>query len=539
MAIIKIKNLSFTYHGSYTPVFHHLNFSMDTDWRLGLVGRNGRGKTTLVRLLMGELQGNGLIETGVQFDSFPFEVDENSAALRALRCAIAPFDAWEEEMDRLINFGDELSLQRWGEIEQRYSANDGYIINSLIIKEADKMGIDSSALMRPLSSFSPGEKTRLLLSALFLRKNRFLLIDEPTNHLDMHSRGIVADYLSSKTGFLLISHDRDFLDRCVDHMMALQKDKIHIEQGNYSSYQYNKQLQDDFELQKNKLLKKDIIRLTSSSREKAVWSDKIEASKIGSHAADRGAIGHKAAKMMKRSLAIEARLQKQIEQKETLLKNIEFTAPLSLHPIRHASRTLFNLLDVCFSYEDGINTISHLNLNLIQGKRLALMGHNGVGKSTLLKLLTGALQPTSGSISKPDDLIISVLPQEMRLVAGTAFEIAQNEGVETDYFLAILRKLGFPREAFTRDARSFSMGQQKKLLLAASMAKQAHIYLWDEPLNYIDLESREQIEAMLSQTSATMVFVEHDRHFVNQVATDAVSWDEQGNILMLEIAEIQ
>ena len=397
------------------------------------------------------------------------------------------------------------------------------------------MGIKAAALNRPLSSFSPGEKTRLLLSALFLRKNRFLLIDEPTNHLDMQGRDIAADYLSGKTGFLLISHDRNFLDRCADHIMALQKDSIRIEQGNYSSYKYNKQLQDDFELEKNERLKKDINRLKISSREKAAWSGKTENSKIGNHTADRGAIGHKAAKMMKRSLVIQARLQKGIEQKETLLKNIEFTAPLSLHPLQHPSRSLISMLDVSFSYSENSPIINHLNMNLRKGQRLALAGHNGAGKSTLLKLLAGFIKPTGGSISKPGDLIISILPQEMAKVSGTAFELAQSEEVETDYFLTILRKLGFPREAFTRDARGFSLGQQKKLLLAASMAKQAHLYLWDEPLNYIDLESREQIEAMLSDTEATMVFVEHDRHFVSSVATDIFSWDEQGNITTGEI----
>ena len=124
------------------------------------------------------------------------------------------------------------------------------------------------------------------------------------------------------------------------------------------------------------------------------------------------------------------------------------------------------------------------------------------------------------------------------MAQGTAYELAQNEELEIDYFLTILRKLGFPREAFTRDARGFSMGQKKKLLLAASMAKQAHIYLWDEPLNYIDLESREQIETMLTDTCATMVFVEHDRHFVKEVATDAISWDEAGNICPIDLTEI-
>ena len=144
------------------------------------------------------------------------------------------------------------------------------------------------------------------------------------------------------------------------------------------------------------------------------------------------------------------------------------------------------------------------------------------GIATNSLALQGTLAPTGGTISRPKDLIISTLPQETGSVSGTPFELAGREELETDYFLTLLRKFGFPRESFTRDAREFSMGQQKKLLLAASMAKPAHLYLWDEPLNYIDLESREQIEDMLKDTDATLVFVEHDRHFVEKIATDII-----------------
>ena len=520
---IIIEHLSFTYPGSYTPVFSDLSFSMDTSWRLGLVGRNGRGKTTLLRLLSGELKGQGRIETTARFDCFPFQAQTQGTARHCLREAIAPFEAWEQEMAALLARGDEESLKRWGEIEQLYGAQDGYLIDSLIDREADKMGISPELLERPFLSFSPGERTRLLLCALFLRKNRFLLIDEPTNHLDMRGRDIAAEYLAGKSGFLLVSHDRSFLDRSVDHIMALQKNSIRIEKGNYSSYRANKKAQDEFELAQNERLKKDIRRLNESAREKALWSDKVEASKFGSHPSDRGYIGHKSAKMMKRSLAIENRLQRSVEEKEKLLKDIEYQGSLSLHPLPHPARVLLSALGLSFHYPNGPLLVDGLNLRVTQGQRIAITGCNGAGKSTLLKLLEGRLQPTDGTLSRPGGLIISTLPQEAWQIQGTPFEIAEREGLAADYFLTLLRKFGFPREAFTRDASGFSMGQQKKLLLAASMARPAHLYLWDEPLNYIDLESREQIEDMLAETDATLIFVEHDRQFVERVATEMLN----------------
>lgn len=521
MATIQVNHLSFTYPGSYAPVFTDLNFSMDSAWRLGLVGRNGRGKTTLIRLLAGQLQGSGQILSSVQFDLFPFQVDEQGSARRVLRAAVAPFDRWEAEMAQLLREGGEQALQRWGEIEQEYSRLDGYQIDQLIDRECGKLGIPWEELRRPYLSFSPGERTRMMLAALFLRKNRFLLIDEPTNHLDMAGRALAGDYLQGKQGFLLVSHDRDFLDRSVDHIMALQKNSVVIEQGSYSSYRRNKLQQDAWERERNERLSRDIKRLTRSSREKAAWSDKIEASKIGDHVFDRGFVGAQAARMMKRSLAIQRRIDQQIEEKEGLLKELEYTAEISLNALRHPARVLRRLEGLCFRYGDQ-PLIENLNLQIERGERIAIQGGNGSGKSTLLKLLAGLLTPTQGRIQGPTDLVLSYLPQEFSQAHGTPYQIAEREGLPRERFLMMLRKFDFPREAFERDARLFSMGQQRKLLLSAAMTRAAHLFIWDEPLNYIDLESREQIEDMLRDTDATLVFVEHDRRFAEAVATRVI-----------------
>ncbi len=529
MSIIQVNHIAFTYPGSYEPVFTDLTFSMDTDWRLGLVGRNGRGKTTLLKLLAGQLQGTGEIIASVTFDIFPFPVDESKSALTVLRAAVAPFDQWEQDMERLLKLNSTEAIQQWGQIEHDYAANDGYVINELIAREVSRMAVDPGQLERPFASFSPGERTRMLLCALFLRKNRFLLIDEPTNHLDMQGRAIAAEYLSRKSGFLLVSHDRAFLDQSVDHIVALQKTDVRVEQGTYSSYRRNKQLQDDFEREKNERLARDIGRLRESSREKAQWSDKVEATKKGMGMYDKGYVGHKAAKMMKRSLTIRARIDRQIEEKEGLLKNLEYTAPISLHPLTHPLETLLRMTDVVAGYDPASPVVSNLSLRIARGERVALTGPNGSGKSTVLKLMTGALTPFSGRIHRAGGLILSYMPQSAEFVTGTPYDMAQALGLDITYFLTMLRKFDFPREAFERDARGFSMGQKKKLVLAASMAQSAHLYIWDEPLNYIDVESREQIEDMLSETDAAIVFVEHDRRFGEKIATRTITLTQEGD----------
>ena len=521
MSIIQVQNLSFTYPGAYTPVFSDLTFAMSTDWRLGMVGRNGRGKTTLMRLLAGELTGSGQIVSSVQFDLFPPEADENQSALACMKGVIAPFELWERQMDELLADGGREALAAWGEIEQAYAAQDGYVIDELIAREAERMEIDHRELSRPMNSFSPGERTRLLLAAMFLRKNRFLLIDEPTNHLDMAGREVVAKYLKHRQGFIVVSHDRWFLDQVADHVMALQKTGVHIEQGNYSSYRANKALRDQFEREENERLESDIRRLKETAMEKSEWSDRVEATKIGNGPTDRGRIGHLAAKMMKRSLAIRTRIDREIEEKEALLHDLEHASALTLHPLRHPAKILLRLNDVSAGY-DGKAIFEHMSFEVEQGDRLMLAGSNGSGKSTLVKLLLGQLQPMAGRFACASNLVISHMPQTADALAGTPVELAEREGLRLDYFLMLLRKLDFRREAFERDMSGYSMGMKKKVLLAASLSKPAHLYIWDEPLNYIDLESREQIERMLMDSEATMIFVEHDQAFAQNIARKVI-----------------
>ncbi len=517
MSIIQIEDLSFTYPGSVYPVFENCTFTMDTDWRLGLVGRNGRGKTTLMHLLDGTLRGTGRVTASVGFDYFPFAFPCGLSARRAMKRAVAHFEEMEAEMARLLALG-ESGVGAWGEAEQRYAAAGGYEIDAQLEKEAGEMGFPAGDLERPVESFSPGERTRLMLGAMFLRRSRFLLIDEPTNHLDREGRERVADYLRRKKGFLLVSHDRWFLDQTVDHICALHKSGVHVEQGNYSSYAANKARQDAFEIERNERLQGDIRRLEETAREKAAWSDRVEDTKIGGHTFDRGAVGHKAAKMMKRSLAIERRTEAMIEEKKALLKDIEYASALTLHPLTHPARVLVRLTDAAAGY-DGRVVIGPVNLEIAQGERIAVSGGNGQGKSTLLKLILGGLPPMAGRVHRASGLVISALPQLADGFSGTPREVGEREGLDLSYFLMLLRKLDFPREAFERDMTGFSMGQKKKVLVAASMARPAHLYLWDEPLNYIDLPSREQIENMLAETDATLLFVEHDRRFEERIAT--------------------
>lgn len=484
MSMIKIENLTFSYPTSCDNIFEDVNIQIDTDWKLGFVGRNGRGKTTLLNLLLGRYEYSGKIHSSVQFDYFPYPVADKAKFTNEIFFEIAPeAEEWE------------------------------------LMRELSYLDVDADVLYRPFETLSNGEQTKVLLAALFCNEGHFLLIDEPTNHLDMKAREMVSAYLNRKKGFILVSHDRRFLDGCVDHILSLNRAGIEVQSGTFSSWLTNFERQQEFELAQNERLQKDISRFQQAAKRAAVWSDRVEASKIG--AADKGYVGHKAAKMMKRSKAIEARRQQAIQQKSGLLKNIETAENLKIAPLMYHADPLVSVSDAAVYY-DGTMVCGPVSFTVQRGDRVVLDGKNGSGKSSLLKLLNGEPIEHTGTIQLGSGLVISYVPQDTSHLHGTLSGYAAENHLDESLFKAILRKMDFERIQFEKNMQDFSGGQKKKVLIAKSLCEQAHLYVWDEPLNFVDVYSCMQIEQLIKACSPTMVFVEHDRVFRNKVATKIV-----------------
>jgi len=401
MSLIQVSNLTFCYEGSCDNIFENVSFQIDTDWRLGLTGRNGRGKTTLLRLLQGMYPHRGTIRASVGFDYFPYTVPDPEECPLELLPAICP------------------EVPQW-----------------CFLRELAPLEVPEEALYRPFSTLSGGERSRILLAMLFSRDNRFLLIDEPTNHLDRAGRELVSRYLRSKRGFLLVSHDRAFLDGCVDHILSINPSGIELQRGNFSSWYENKQ-------------------------------------------------------------------------------------PLKLHPLTHHARQLALLRDLTICYGSA-PVCSGVCFQVEQGERIALCGPNGSGKSSILKLLCGQDIPHTGTLELASGLVISYVPQDASGLRGSLRDYAARCGIDETLFKTILRKLGFERVQFEKDMSDYSAGQKKKVLLARSMCQSAHLYIWDEPLNYVDVLSRIQIEELLTAFRPTLLFVEHDRMFCDRIATKLV-----------------
>jgi lincosamide and streptogramin A transport system ATP-binding/permease protein len=521
MSIISVNNLTFGYDSSYENIFENTSFEIDTDWKLGFIGRNGRGKTTFLRLLMGKYQYSGTITTSTDFSYFPYNTKHNLSTLETARNIIAPYTVWEEEMNKCIAENSKESMDIYGNILDLYVLNDGYIINELIEKEIRKLEVNTDVLTRSFNTLSNGERTKVMLAALFLKKNNFLLIDEPTNHLDFEGRSIVAEYLKSKKGFILVSHDRHFLDITVDHILSINKCNIEVQKGNFTSWQDNKNKQDNYEINQNEKLKKEITQLEVSFRRTAGWSDKIEKSKIGDHVYDRGAVGHKAAKMMKRAKSIERRKEKSLDDKKKLLKNIEKYDSLKVIPKNYYKNTLINIDNLTVRFNER-TIFDKVCFTVNQGDRVALRGKNGSGKSSILKILNGEISHYEGNINIGSNLSISYVPQDTSFLSGSFSDFILNENINESIFRTLLAKLDMDSDDFTKNLEELSEGQKKKVLIAKSLSESAHIYIWDEPLNFIDVYSRIQIEELIKEFKPTMIFVEHDFMFNENIATKVV-----------------
>ncbi|HWT27589.1 MAG TPA: ATP-binding cassette domain-containing protein, partial [Mobilitalea sp.] len=271
----------------------------------------------------------------------------------------------------------------------------------------------------------------------------------------------------------------------------------------------------------NEKRKKEIDKLNDAAKRMAGWSDKLEGSKIGTGAPDRGYIGHKAAKLMKRSKAIETRRNNSVEEKTKLLKNIETADDLMILPLPYYKDTLLEVKVLSVKY-DGKTAVSGINFKLEQGDRLALCGKNGSGKSSILKLILGEKLEYDGYVNIGSYLVMSYISQEASNLIGSIKDFSRNENIDESLLMAILRKLDFSRVQFEKDMKDYSGGQKKKVLLAASLCHRAHLYVWDEPLNYIDIISRMQIEELILKFQPTMIFVEHDSAFLDHIATKRV-----------------
>ncbi len=508
MAQINVTDLTFCYENSFDNIFENATFSIDTDWKLGFIGRNGKGKTTFLNLLLGKYEYSGNISAGTAFDYFPYKVGSADMG----KTADELMEGWKH------------GVESWR-----------------VLKELPALSIEAELLYRPFGTLSFGERTKVMLAVLFSDENEFLLIDEPTNHLDMASREIIKKYLASKKGFILVSHDRDLLDACIDHVLVLNRATITVQKGNFTSWWENKEKADAFAKTENEKHLREIDKLKTAADRAARWADKSEGTKIGfdpvkehdRSISTRAFIGAKTKKMESRVKTFEKRVNREIEVKEGLLKDVEDPVELKVMPLSHYKERLVSCRDLSLRYKDAEDAVfKHLTFELTQGERVFLSGENGCGKSSLIKAILERISGAEtsafslgGSLSVAPNIVVSYINQDTSHLKGKLKDYAKLSGLDYTLLLTLLRRLDMERVQFEKNMEEFSDGQKKKVLIAASLLTPAHLYIWDEPLNYIDVFSRMQIEALIEKYKPTMLIVEHDVRFREKLATKTIEFN--------------
>ncbi|WP_395319703.1 ribosomal protection-like ABC-F family protein [Fructilactobacillus frigidiflavus] len=489
MGEIKLSNVSYKYDNQDTPVFDKLNLILHDDWKLGIVGRNGKGKTTLLKLISGEIKGTGVVKCNANVQYFPYAVEENQTVLNIYQ-SLSQEPLWK------------------------------------FTKELQSIGIHKTIINRTFSTLSGGEKTKVLLAILFLDENSFKLIDEPTNHLDEFGSESMINYLNQKTGFIVVSHNSFLLRKICDHVLAFEKNTIRLHRGTYDSYAKQKNIEADLIADANKKIDTKIKSLKSVSNHNKRWSMKKEATKINKtgdpnkKAGDKGKIGKNAAKLMKKSKLADKKLEKEINKQKTLKHETYAIDDLVIKANDNPIRTLINFSAFSLGYSGEL--FNPISLTIENGDVVGIIGENGAGKTSLLNQILGNFGgKTYGNLSVNQKLKISTIFQSYHHDENIN-EYIEKEDVDRTIFLNNLHKLGVARNDFNKKISEMSLGQQKRIELARSLAQRADLYLWDEPLNYLDLYNQKQLLKLIKENEITMIIIDHNRDFLATVCNKEI-----------------
>ena len=516
MNVIVCDNVSFSYGADV--ILNNISFSVNAGDKVGVIGVNGAGKTTLFSLIEGKLDPSGgsvflnsesrigVLEQINDAHKFGCTVEE--AALSAYDDLIR-MEKKIEDLHKRIESGDESLINAYTLESEKFRSSGGNEYRARTRSALAKFGFEGSDLSRNADSLSGGQKTKLLLVKLILSEPEIILLDEPTNHLDNDACEWLENYIiSSKKTFLIISHDRYFLDKVTDHTVEIRKGVSRMYSGNYTAFREKRKKLEEDEMKHYELQQQEIARLEAFIEQQRRWNRE------------------------KNIIAAESR-QKTIDKMVKLEKPVEREKAIkfSIASSDTRSNDVLSVRDLSMSFS-GEDLFSDLSFELKRGDRLFVYGANGCGKSTLLKILTGRLKQNAGVFELGYNQTIGYYDQEQKLLNEDNRVIDElwdaYSSLSTTKIRSMLASFGFYGDDVFKSVSVLSGGERARLSIAKMVSSGVSLLILDEPTNHLDIESRETLEEAIINYDGTVIAVSHDRYFISKLATRILEIDKAG-----------
>lgn len=495
-------------------IFENITFDVKTKDKIGLIGRNGIGKTTLMKILAGyeNYQGGqvnkrkgltiGYLEQIPNYDDDNTVLDVLNEAFSTLNDIRLQMEQLERSFDNLKDDELKSAINRYSSLHDTYEISGGYNTKEKLSKILKGLEISDSMQERLFNQLSGGEKTRVILGKILLEEPELLLLDEPSNHLDIKSVEWLEEYLCSYNGtILMISHDRYFLDRVVTKIIELEPDCAQIYYGSYSKYVAEKELRFLQAMKEYESQQRKIKKMEEQIQRYRIWGEMRDSDKM-----------YKRAKELEKRLEKIDRLNKPIVDKKAAdfqINNTERTGKevIKVNSIEKAfgSKKLFNDVNFTLFYKDS----------------LCILGENGTGKSTILKIILNETNPDSGEVKIGSNVKIGYLPQEISFDKEDVSIVdyfSYYYGISLGEARKELAKILFSGDDVYKHISTLSGGEKSRLKLGMLIYEKVNTLILDEPTNHLDIESREVLEESLINYEGTLLFVSHDRYFVDKIA---------------------
>jgi len=505
MSILTVEHLS---HGfGDRAIFDDVSFRLLKGEHIGLIGANGEGKSTFINIITGKLMPDAGKITWAKHVRVGYmdqhAVLEKGMTIReVLRSAFQYLYDLEAQMGQLyIDMADvdedtmNAMLEEAGEIQEILSNNDFYAIDSKVEEVAKSLGLTDIGLERDVAELSGGQRTKILLAKLLLEKPDILLLDEPTNYLDEVHITWLKRYLQEyESAFILISHDIPFLNSCINLIYHMENQKLDRYVGDYDNF-------------------KRIHEAKKQQLEAAYKAQQQEIAQL------KDFVARNKASVATRNMAMSR--QKKLDKMEIIELAREKPKPeFDFMPAKTSSKLIFETKDLVIGYDEPLS--KPLNLRLDRGQKVALVGANGIGKTTLLRSLLGQIQPISGTVEKGENLFVGYFEQEGMDNGKTCIEEVWDEFPHFSQFeiRAALAKCGLTTKHIESKTMVLSGGEKAKVKLCKLLNKETNVLALDEPTNHLDVEAKEELKRALKEYKGTILLICHEPEFYQDVVTD-------------------